>query len=718
MLTSASNLLTSGFSPKTDELVLIRIKLINIINILTAFFSMIFFFYNFLNNRIIFSVVDFLTAFIMICNIVLLRVHKKPTVSAFITCIIFFILSVYLLFIGGAEQFGYLWSFFLPIAVIFLIGLKGGIVVIIVFYVTAAVTIMLPVIPFRLVEYSSAVKINFLLVLGLISIVAIYYEYSREKPYKKLMLHEHWFRAVIENSASVYAVIDIEGKVLYESPSLVHVYGYKPEELIGKNIIDLVHPEDIPSALEELKNLIKNPGKVKRLEIRYRHKDGTWRDIDVVGINLLEDEAVKGIVLTSHDISERKEAEREVSILNETLETRILQRTEELRVSEEKLQHSEKMRAIGELAGGIAHDFNNQLAGIIGCADLLKSNLAMDTELYVCAETIVNVAKNAGKLTAQLLAFARKGSYHRIPVNFHNLINEVIVLLERSIDKRIVIKKQLSASSSVVVGDRDQFESMLLNIALNARDAIQETGIITFSTEIVDYETAHPGEVKPEDSTGTCLKITISDNGSGMDKETQKHIFEPFFTTKSRGKGIGMGLAAVYGTVQSHNGAIEIESSPGHGTSFSLYFPLEDYINEETHMKKPQLTMKRGNARILFIDDDEFVVRMVELVLKKLGYSITCFQNSSEGIEWFRNAYHQTDIIFLDMVMPGQPTAEVFEELMSIHPEAIIILTSGYSINKAVEILLEKGARGFLKKPFEIAELTGIIADSLAGGDN
>lgn len=705
--------LTAGFPHDTDAIVLSRVKVINVINFLVTLFSLFFFFYNILNNKLIFAFIDLVVTFIMLLNFLFLRWHKKVHITALITCFMTFGLAIYLLHLGGAEQAGYVWCVFVPVIAAFLLSLKVGIAVIITFFISTMILILIPENPFRIVEYSDPVKVNFLMVLALISIISIYYEYISRSTRQQLLSNERRYRSLIRHSASVYAIIDENGIILYESQSLKKVYGYEPDELVGKSIFEHVHPDDVSYALEKIQKLITDPGKVKAAEIRYQHKNGNWLTIEVKGVNLLDDPAVKGIILTSHDITGHKQAEDKIKSLNETLEQRVVQRTEELRISEEKLIHSEKMRAIGQLAGGIAHDFNNQLTSILGCADLLRRNLPVNSELYRCANSIVKMTKNAATLTSQLLAFARKGKYRCIPVDFHSLIKEVVSLFERSIDKNITIKQQFCASSSSVVGDPDQFQSMLLNIALNARDAIPKDGAITFKTDVVEYEETDPKKTEKGFSFSEYLKIEIKDTGSGMDKETLKHIFEPFFTTKSRGQGTGMGLAAVYGTVKNHGGTINVESEPDQGTRVTLCLPLSTELVNNDDKRITKTRIDKSNARILFLDDDIFVVKMIDMVLKKLGFTVHCFCDSIEGISWYKKSCDSIDIIVLDMVMPGLTAREVITQLKQINPGARIIITSGYSMNKEVEDLLGSGAAGFIKKPFEITELTRIISDTI-----
>ena len=294
---------------------------------------------------------------------------------------------------------------------------------------------------------------------------------------------------------------------------------------------------------------------------------------------LLENPASDDAGLLESLLVESSEDHAAVEFSYEVGEAIVEQNLEWAKQLQEQLHQSEKMEAIGQLAGGIAHDFNNQLSGIMGYADILAGKLT-DEKFKGHAEAIVRAAKRSADLIQQLLAFARKGKYLSVPVNLHKLISEVAVLLERSIDKRITIQQILKAGPCLATGDPTQLQNVLLNIAINARDAMPEGGTIIFETAVVtldaQYCAKHPYDITP----GRYVQVCVTDNGVGMDDQTQMHIFEPFFTTKQLGRGTGMGLAAVYGTIKNHHGAINVYSEVGHGTTFKVYLPLAESAAE------------------------------------------------------------------------------------------------------------------------------------------
>lgn len=385
----------------------------------------------------------------------------------------------------------------------------------------------------------------------------------------------------------------------------------------------------------------------------------------------------------------------------------------ERRQMEKQLQQSEKMQAIGQLAGGIAHDFNNQLAGIVGYADMLREELSNSPELSHYADNILLSTKRASDLTSQLLAFARKGKYLSVSVDIHKIISEVVDMLKRTIHKRIVIRQHLDAQKAQIQGDPTQVQNAIMNIALNARDAMPDGGELKFATSIAhldaEYCRTNPYDIKP----GSFVKVSVTDNGTGMDEETQKKIFEPFYTTKGPGKGTGMGLASVYGTAKTHSGSIEVDSRPGHGTTMVLYLPLisSDTASEE----EPEMRTDpgKGNAHILFVDDEEFVVDSASMTLERSGYQVSICRNGREAVIYYNENWKTIDLVIIDMVMPEMGGRETFAEMKKLNPQIKALLSSGYSINGEAQEILNEGVAGFIQKPYLRIELTEKVAGIL-----
>jgi len=382
----------------------------------------------------------------------------------------------------------------------------------------------------------------------------------------------------------------------------------------------------------------------------------------------------------------------------------------EILAMEGQLRHAEKMTAIGQLAGGIAHDFNNLLAGILGYAEMLTRRIE-DPHLSRYADNICKAARRAADLTGQLLAFARKGRYQAVPVNLHRVIADVVEILEHTVDRRIHICQRLEANPPMTMGDPTQLQTALLNIALNARDAMPGGGELTMATDIVRLDDAycrtHPYEIQP----GQYVRVSITDTGSGMDKETQKRIFEPFFTTKAVGKGIGMGLAAVYGTAKNHRGAVTVYSEPGHGSTFRLCLPLAEA--EEPVETSPAQAATVPGVRILVVDDEEVVRTMAADLLVEMGHTVTTCGDGREAVNHYREHSREIDLVILDMVMPALGGRDTFRELKKINPSIRALLASGYSLNGEAQEILDEGVLAFVQKPFNTHELATKIALAL-----
>lgn len=379
---------------------------------------------------------------------------------------------------------------------------------------------------------------------------------------------------------------------------------------------------------------------------------------------------------------------------------------------EERLRQAEKMEAIGQLAGGVAHDFNNQLTGIMGYANLLTNRLD-DPELKRYAESILSASRRSADLTRQLLAFARKGQYQSMAVDLHDIVQEVASILERSIDKRIRIKLQLDARPSKVLGDPSQLENALLNLGLNARDAMAEGGDLMFATEVRDIDEKYCRKVRYEVIPGRYLYVRVADSGVGMPKDVQEHLFEPFYTTKEQGKGTGMGLAAVYGTVKNHRGFIEVTSRLGRGTTVELFIPLhEASLLAKDNPAVPVETPPRS-VRILVVDDEPMIRDTATDMLGAMGHQVVTCQNGAAAVAYYQQHWREIDLVILDMIMPDRSGREVFAAMRQINPQVRALLSSGYSLNEEAQGIMREGVLGFVGKPYSYAELARNVAEAM-----
>ena len=378
-----------------------------------------------------------------------------------------------------------------------------------------------------------------------------------------------------------------------------------------------------------------------------------------------------------------------------------------LRKTQEQLNQSQKMDAIGKLAGGVAHDFNNQLNVMMGYAEMLAQRMT-DPKLKRFAENIVTSAHRSGDLTKKLLAFSRKGQHQAVPMSIHVILTETAEMLERTIDKRIAIKTVLNAEEDVISGDPSQVQNAFLNLAVNARDAMPEGGEVEISTENVYLDSAglaqHSGEAIP----GDYLRICIRDTGTGMSDEVKRHLFEPFFTTKPVGKGTGMGLASVFGTVKNHKGLINVYSEVGHGTEFKIYLPMAEQTSAAavTRAKLPKIAK---NLRILLVEDEDILREMFREMLRLGEHDITEAENGRKALDVYRQDWKKIDLVILDMIMPEMNGPDTFRAMKKINPKIIALLSTGFSLNTEVQSVLDEGVRGFIQKPFMPDDILSLI---------
>jgi len=379
---------------------------------------------------------------------------------------------------------------------------------------------------------------------------------------------------------------------------------------------------------------------------------------------------------------------------------------------EMRLRQGEKMEAIGQLAGGIAHDFNNQLMGIMGYADVLRVRAFDQPKLADLAGEIIESARRAADLTSQLLAFSRKGRYVSEDVDLHRLIGEVVGMLSHTIDKKIVMIQQLEAQAPVTTGDPSQLQSALLNLALNARDAMPLGGRLSFATTNVTFgETTPPNQSSPPLS-GEYVCLSVSDTGEGIDPLILPRIFEPFFTTKG-GKGTGLGLAAVYGTVESHKGTVSVRSEPGQGTVVEVHLPVTRVAPAVIAKRDSERESRLRSAHVLVVDDEPAVRDVTQRLLENQGCKVTTFQNGREALRFYEQSFRTADVVVLDMVMPIMDGRETFLAMRAVNPGIRALLASGHSVDEDAQAVLTGGARGFIQKPFEGSMLAKKIIEAL-----
>lgn len=383
--------------------------------------------------------------------------------------------------------------------------------------------------------------------------------------------------------------------------------------------------------------------------------------------------------------------------------------TEQIRM-EEQIRQTQKMDVIGQLAGGVAHDFNNMLTAIIGSAEMLERHIRNNPAAMKLLGSIQQAASRSADLTGQLLAFSRKGQKNAVQVHINKMIQEVISLLERTIDKKITLETRLVADNTCVIGDPALLQNALLNLGVNARDAMPQGGYIQFSTANVELDSAFCGSSPFSITPGQYIEISVSDSGKGMTKEIIQHAFEPFFTTKEIGKGTGLGLAAVYGTITDHHGSISVFSEPGIGTVFKLYLPLSVVEKPETTATNEYIN---GSGGILLVDDEKLLRDVGHDLLEGLGYTVYLAEDGERALEVYAAEKENISLVILDMLMPRMGGKETLVRLMKSYPDVRVLISSGFHQEGTVDELMALGAKGFLLKPYLLQELGKAVAEAI-----
>jgi len=513
--------------------------------------------------------------------------------------------------------------------------------------------------------------------------------------YTKIQRREARFRALIEKTSDLILVANRAGELVYASPSSQRVLSYSPTMLVGQHLRGYVHPEDVP-LLDELfggENLV--PGATQRFEWRFRHQDGSFRIVEGIASNLLEDESVRGVVVNARDVTERRQAEQM------------------LREREDQLRQAQKMEAIGQLAGGVAHDFNNLLTAINGYADLLISTVNKRDSSHSWLKEIRDAGERATDLTRQLLAFSRRQVLQPQVVDLNEIVRDTERLLRRVIGEDVELACNLDPAAGAVKADPNQIHQLLMNLAVNARDAMPEGGRLTIATaNILAAAGPEPGG---EEAKAGYVELTVSDTGHGMDEATRERIFEPFFTTKEKGKGTGLGLSIVYGVVRQSGGRITVDTEPGRGAAFRILLPRVEPAEARVKLAKDSAPA-RGTETILLVEDQGEVRQFAAACLRSYGYRVLEASNGEEALRLYRESAERIQITVTDVVMPGMTGMDLSKKLQSLSPDAKVLFVSGY----ADSVILRHGVLdsdiAFLQKPYSPAALLGKIRELLGQG--
>ena len=508
-------------------------------------------------------------------------------------------------------------------------------------------------------------------------------------------LAQSWqrYQAMIEHSSDAIILSRPHaGEIVYASRAIERVLGYRMEDLRGRQVLEFVHPDTRELAVRLREELLRTPGKLAVDEVQLRHKDGSYRWIELTRENLLNEASVRAVVMNLRDIGERKDAESERARL------------------EQRLRQAEKMEAIGRLAGGIAHDFNNILGGILGYAEMLAEHAPPDSPLKRYADNVLTGANRASGLVEQILSYSQSQRGQRAPIDLRGIVGETLELVSGSLPQGVRLEAALPSSSLYVVGDPTQLHQVAMNLCTNAVQAIHESGTLRVALDSVQV-TAERTLTHSLLRAGAYARLTVADTGGGMDDATQARIFEPFFTTKEVGRGIGLGLALVYGIVTDSGGAIDVASTPGRGSRFDIYLPrVESPALVEDPAAGP---LARGNGeRVLVVDDEEVLVAVTVEILKRAGYEPVACIDAAAAIAAFETG--RVDAVIADEVMPGLSGTQLAIRLRRRRADLPFVLVSGYTGPQLAERALGAGISEVLKKPVQSRELAAAVARALS----
>ena len=514
---------------------------------------------------------------------------------------------------------------------------------------------------------------------GSIGGIIIYTEVINDRKKVEEALHEseEKFRTLVEKSPLGISLIANDGHYKYINPQFTIIFGYTIEDIpTGSAWFKKSYPNKeyrqnvIKTWIDDLKQI--NGGQARPRIFTVNCKDGSRKKI--------------------HFRSVTMENREQFVIYEDVTEKSIL---------EQQLLQAQKFEAIGTLAGGIAHDFNNLLMGIQGRSSLMSINLDPSHPHLEHIKSIEECIDSATGLTKQLLGFTRRGKYEVKPININKLVLHSASMFSRT-RKDIDIHTKMPQSRLVVEADRGQIEQVLLNLYVNAWQAMPDGGELYLETSVVvlDDNFCKPYETKP----GRYAKVSVTDTGIGMNEDTRRRIFDPFFTTKEKSRGTGIGLASAYGIIKNHGGIITVNSERNHGATFNIYLQIsEKELHQETTTEGVIL---KGSETILLVDDEDMIIDVGQAMLQELGYRVVISKSGSEAIEKIKDFGNGIDLVILDLIMPGMDGGKTFDRIREKHPQMPVLLSSGYAVNGQATEILRRGCNGFIQKPFNIANLS------------
>jgi len=514
---------------------------------------------------------------------------------------------------------------------------------------------------------------------------------ERQRAENALRESEERFREMAELMPQTIFETDVSGKLSFANRKAFDSFGYSQEDFArGINSLDLLIPKERQRAAENITKIVAGE-EIGLNEYTAMKKDGSHFPIMIHSAPIVrngESLGLRGFII---DITDRKKTEEE-----------------RLRL-ETQFHQAQKMETIGTLAGGIAHDFNNLMTTILGNTSLILFDIDNTHPHYTPLKNIERQINRGADLTTQLLGYARKGKYYVKPVNLNQIVEESAAAFGRT-RKEITIGCELADDLMAVEADQGQIQQVLLNLFVNAADAMPAGGKLVLKTSNVTHNDIKSKEYHPV--PGGYIRLTVSDTGIGMDEKVRQRIFDPFFSTKETGKGTGLGLASVYGIIKNHNGYIEVQSQKGHGSQFSIFLPGSVKQVQTTTESAPEII--KGSGTILIVDDEEMVLDVGGRVLKKLGYTVLESNNGRNAVELYKKLQDKINLVVLDIVMPEMGGAEVYDRLKEINPQVKVLLSSGYSIDDQAREIMERGCDDFIQKPFSMKAMSDKISGILS----
>jgi two-component system, cell cycle sensor histidine kinase and response regulator CckA len=515
---------------------------------------------------------------------------------------------------------------------------------------------------------------------------------ERKHSEQRLKESEDKYRRILANIEDGYYEVDLNGHFTFFNQAMGAILGYAPGEIKGLNLKQLTDQNNAAKIEAAFERVMHTGLSTKTTDWQFFRKDGAVCFLECsVALMTRSDSAAVGFRGIARDVTDR--------IMAQDARKRL----------EERLQQSQRLEALGKLAGGIAHDFNNLLMGIQGRASLIMADTPKDHPNLNQLRGIEECVNSAANLTRRLLGFARGGKYDVKPADINDLIQKTAEMFGRA-KKEIAVITHFAEPVWKVEVDTHQIEQVLLNLFVNAWQAMPNGGSLTVKTEklILSPKESQPLGIRP----GNFVRVSVTDTGIGMDKEILPKIFDPFFSTKDMGGGAGLGLASVYGILKNHHGAISVYSEKGRGSTFNFYLPASaQTVPADKAVAIGEIA--RAPATVLLVDDETMIIEVGRDILKMSGYTVLTASSGHEALSIFKTKHTEIDLVILDMIMPSMGGGELFERLKQIQPEVKVLLSSGYSMNEQVLEILNKGCNGFIQKPFNIKQLNAKLREML-----